>query len=80
MDIIWEHSRLLHIAWYIIMVGGIAYGIGLTIDLAIMAYKLRKTKKQVETIAKDYWFSLTLDDMYAKLNAGIEIKPSKYLK
>jgi hypothetical protein len=62
------------------MVGGIAYGIGLTIDLAIMAYKLRKTKKQVETIAKDYWFSLTLDDMYAKLNAGIEIKPSKYLK
>tara|TARA_Y100000004_G_scaffold173473_1_gene211369 strand:+ start:311 stop:508 length:198 start_codon:yes stop_codon:yes gene_type:complete len=31
-------------------------------------------------IAKKHWFSLQLDDMYQKLDAGIEVRPSQYLK
>ena len=31
-------------------------------------------------IAKKHWFSLQLDDMYQKLDEGIEVRPSHYLK
>lgn len=31
-------------------------------------------------IAKKYWFSSQVDEMYQRMNAGIEIRPSQYLK
>ena len=30
--------------------------------------------------AKKYWFSSQVDEMYQRMNAGIEIRPSQYLK
>lgn len=80
MDIIWDYSHVLHIFWAFIMTGGILYIIGLTVDMLIAYFKMLRIKRKIIKIAKEHWFGLTLDEMYAKLNAGIEIKPSKYLK
>tara|TARA_R100000278_G_scaffold122451_1_gene108672 strand:+ start:3047 stop:3289 length:243 start_codon:yes stop_codon:yes gene_type:complete len=80
MDIIWDNSHVLHIFWALIMTGGVLYMIGLIVDMLIAYFKMLRIKRKIIKIAKERWFSLTLDEMYAKLNAGIEIKPSKYLK
>jgi len=29
---------------------------------------------------KIFWYSSQIDDMWEKINAGIEVKPSKYLR
>ena len=61
----YDKIRILEFMMMILIPMAIAGGIGEFID---------------NRIAKKYWFSLQVDDMYQKLNAGIEVKPSRYLK
>jgi len=62
--------------WYLVGFSGIGYILYSIIKMSIISFRLKLAEKKYATTR----ISNSLDEMYRKLEAGIEVKPSKYLK
>ena len=61
--------------FYTMSIGFVSYITFEILKMIVISYKLKKAEKEYNKT-----FVSQLDDMYQKLEAGIEINPSKYLK
>lgn len=62
--------------WYLVGFSGVFYFIFTILKMFYYSFRLRHAEKKYA----DTQISRNLDEMYNKIEAGIEVKPSKYLK
>ena len=62
--------------WYLVGFSGVGYILYTIIKMSIISFRLKLAEKKYATTR----VRESLDEMYRKLEAGIEVKPSKYLK
>ena len=63
-------------AFYLFGFSGVTYLMYEILKMVIISFRLKLAEKKYANTE----ISRSLDDMYSKLEAGIEVKPSNYLK
>ena len=61
--------------FYTMSIGFVSYITFQILKMIVISYKLKKAEKE-----HNKTFVSQLDDLYKKLDAGMEVNPSKYLK